>query len=242
LPDSTWADNDANQIQRFDEDGEFLQLYDKIKQNEFKPENLIIKFDADFKSDEESESFSGQIKLLRDSVIEVNVIKLGYSFAKFILTKNQVWIINRHEKTYLKTDYRYFKDVSPRINFNFIQETLLQNQLNLKHLSYGIQKHKNPNEYIIANKNFKNIVVHKSKYDKNSNRIKDFFVKDIDKGNQIFINYRNVIDGFANEIIAEYKEKSVKKYLSIEISKVQQKKFKVRYRIPKSYTQLYLKI
>jgi len=110
------------------EDGEEY-LFGKLKENEFKYEWLRFKFSANVKSDKRSNSFSGNVRIKRDSLIWISVSPMiGIEAARFLITNDSVKVINRLEATYFLGNFRVLNQmVDSDFDFDMLQAFLTGN-------------------------------------------------------------------------------------------------------------------
>lgn len=105
-------------------------LLNNTDSNTLKYEYFYGKLYVNYKSKENSSSFSVNLRIKQDSIIWLSITPaLGIEAARVVITKDSVKIINRLEKTYMIKDHSYFKDkLKFNLNYSIIQ-SLLTNQL-----------------------------------------------------------------------------------------------------------------
>jgi hypothetical protein len=106
-------------------------LFGKLKQNELKFEWFTSKFSANYKNKGESNSFDGQIRIHRDSVIWMSFTTLlGIEVLRIFITQDSVKFINRLNSTYFTGDYNYVnKFLNTNIDFDILQSFMIGNDL-----------------------------------------------------------------------------------------------------------------
>ena len=106
-------------------------LFDKLKLNELRFDWFSSKFSANYKNKGESNSFDGQIRMRRDSVIWLSFTPLlGIEVFRMILTEDSVKFINRINNTYFIGDYNYVnKYLNTNIDFDILQSFMIGNDL-----------------------------------------------------------------------------------------------------------------
>jgi hypothetical protein len=106
-------------------------LFEKLKQNELKFDWFTSKFSANYKNKGESNSFDGQIRIRRDSVIWLSFSPLlGIEVFRMIITVDSVKFINRINNTYFIGDYNYVnKFLNTNIDFDILQSFMIGNDL-----------------------------------------------------------------------------------------------------------------
>ena len=76
----------------------------------------------------ESTDFTANVRMLRDSIIWINVTKLGVEGARALLTPDSVRILDRIHNTSITRDYSYFEDLlKVPVTFDMIQALLTGN-------------------------------------------------------------------------------------------------------------------
>lgn len=106
-------------------------LFEKLKQHELKFDWLTAKFSARYKNRGESNSFDGQLRICRDSVIWLTFSPLlGIEVFRIIVTTDSVKFINRINNTYFIGDFDYLnKFLNTNIDFDILQSFLTGNDL-----------------------------------------------------------------------------------------------------------------
>src|SRR5208283_696073 len=92
---------------------------------------LIAKFSADYKNKGQKNSFNGQIRIRKDSVIWVSFSPaLGIEVFRMMLTQDSVKFINRMNNTYFAGDYNYVNQyLNTNIDYDILQSFLTGNDL-----------------------------------------------------------------------------------------------------------------
>ena len=99
-----------------------VKLYRELIENEFEYENLSLKFSAELKFGEESEEFSGIIRMQKDTAIWISLRSYNIEGARFLITKDSVKFINRLEKTYYTGGFNFIKNrFEMDMDYNMIQ-------------------------------------------------------------------------------------------------------------------------
>jgi hypothetical protein len=108
-------------------------LIQKLEANEIHYKTLSAKFKADYIVDDKKTSLSGQVRILKDSIIWISLTPaMGIEVARLYLTNDSVKLINRLEKTYLETDYSYLNTfLNNTIDFDMLQALLTGNDFSL---------------------------------------------------------------------------------------------------------------
>jgi hypothetical protein len=106
-------------------------LFEKLKENEFRYDWLSAKYDLDLIVDKKKTSFSGQLRMRKDSAIWVSLSPaLGIEMARLLISEDSVKFINRINKTYFIGDYVAInRMLGTNIDFDIIQSLLIGNDL-----------------------------------------------------------------------------------------------------------------
>jgi hypothetical protein len=106
-------------------------LFEKLKQNELKFDWFTAKISVNYTNKGESNSFNGQLRILRDSVIWLSFTPLlGIEVFRIIITNDSVKFINRINNTYFSGDYDYVnKFLNTNIDFDVLQSFMIGNDL-----------------------------------------------------------------------------------------------------------------
>lgn len=101
------------------------KLYKKLIENELQYENLSLKFSAEMFVGEESQEFSGIIRMQKDSAIWISLRSYNIEGARILFTQDSVKFINRLEKSYYVGDFDFIKkrfDID--MDYNMIQSII----------------------------------------------------------------------------------------------------------------------
>jgi hypothetical protein len=106
-------------------------LFTKLKENELKFDWFSAKFNLDLVIDKKNTSFTGQIRMKKDSAIWVSLSPaLGIEMARLIITTDSVKFINRINKSYYIGDFKNVQTLlDANIDFDIFQSILLGNDL-----------------------------------------------------------------------------------------------------------------
>jgi len=106
-------------------------IFEKLKENELKFEWFSAKFKLDMIVDKKNTSFTGQLRMQKDSVIWITFSPaLGIEMARLIITTDSVKFINRINKTYFIGDYFFVNDfLDSNVDYDVLQSILLGNDL-----------------------------------------------------------------------------------------------------------------
>jgi hypothetical protein len=106
-------------------------LIAKLKEKELKFEWFSAKFSADYSNKGKENSFSGQIRIRKDSLIWISLTPmLGIEAVRLMISQDSVKMINRLNDTYFIGDYEYVnRFLNTNIDFDLLQAFLLGNDL-----------------------------------------------------------------------------------------------------------------
>jgi hypothetical protein len=102
-----------------------------LKEKELKFDWFSAKFSADYKNKDKENSFNGQIRIRKDSLIWLSLTPmLGIEAIRLVITQDSVKMINRLNNTYFIGDYDYVnRFLNTNIDFDLLQAFLLGNDL-----------------------------------------------------------------------------------------------------------------
>ncbi len=106
-------------------------LFEKLKENQFKFENITAKFSLDLIIDGNKNSLKGQIRIRKDSAIWISLSPaLGIEMARILITNDSIKFMNRLKKTYFLGDNRFVKDfLNSNVDFDVLQSLIIGNDL-----------------------------------------------------------------------------------------------------------------
>lgn len=104
-------------------------LFNKLKENELKFKFLVLKGDINSEIDKESNSFSFNMRIKKDTLIWVSISPaLGIEALRVMITPDSIWVMNRINKEYFKTTYEYVNQImSSTFDFDMLQAFLVGN-------------------------------------------------------------------------------------------------------------------
>jgi len=106
-------------------------LFQQLKNNEFKFNWLTIKFSATVTFNKKENSFSGIVRMRRDSAIWISISPaLGIEAARILITTDSVKMLNRLETTYFERDLKYISNaLNTYFDFDMLQSLLIGNDI-----------------------------------------------------------------------------------------------------------------
>lgn len=98
------------------------QLFNNLKKNELKYEWIKAKFDASVTVGKKTNSFSGNIRIRRDSIIWISITPaMGIEMFRIILSNDSIKMLNRLESTYSVGNFKYFSDlINADVDFDML--------------------------------------------------------------------------------------------------------------------------
>jgi len=106
-------------------------LFAKLKEKELKFDWFSAKFSAEYSNKGKENSFNGQIRIRKDSMIWISLTPmLGIEAVRLMISQDSVKMINRLNDTYFIGDYEYVNHfLNTNIDFDLLQAFLLGNDL-----------------------------------------------------------------------------------------------------------------
>ncbi len=106
-------------------------LFNKLKEKELQFNWFNAKFSAEYENKGKSNSFSGQIRIRKDSLIWISLTPmLGIEAVRLMISQDSVKMINRLNDTYFIGDYEYVNQfLNTNIDYDLLQAVLLGNDL-----------------------------------------------------------------------------------------------------------------
>lgn len=104
-------------------------IVDSILRNQNQFKTMDIRFSFDYKSDKESLSANGILRMYNDSMIWVSISPgLGIEAARAMITKDSVYVLNRLNSTYFISDFTYLNNLlAVELNYHILQSILINN-------------------------------------------------------------------------------------------------------------------
>jgi hypothetical protein len=106
-------------------------LFGKLKEKELQFDWFSAKFSADYSNRGKENSFSGQIRIRKDSLIWISLTPmLGIEAIRLMISQDSVKLINRLNDTYFIGDYEYVnRFLNTNLDYDLLQSILLGNDL-----------------------------------------------------------------------------------------------------------------
>lgn len=221
-------------------------------QNQFDYNYLNASFTAEYEVDKNSSSFSGQLRMKKDSVIWLSISKFSIEGARLLLYNDSFYYLNRVDETYFTGDFNTInRFINGAVDFDMLQAIILGNDF--KYYENDKFKLEYDGKYyhlstvnrrklkkFIKNENDKlKVLIQNIFIDPVSFKIKELSVKEIRANNKLRIQYSNY-KKIENQlfpmsmIIYVSAEKEIK--ISIDFSKVSiDSEQTFPFKIPKSY-------
>ena len=123
----------------------------KLKNNEFNFKWISARVAVEMDADSVHESFSGNIRIRKDSVIWMSITKLGFKGLQVLLTDDSAMEINYREDNYFKGDY---DDIDSRIHndvdFDMMQSVLIGSSMEFYSDTSKMKSYFDGTQYIIS--------------------------------------------------------------------------------------------
>ncbi|MBR6438430.1 MAG: DUF4292 domain-containing protein [Bacteroidales bacterium] len=136
------------------------KLIYEVEKNKFDFDNFQAKMNLKIEINDKNFSLKGQIRMKKDSVIWTSLsLPLGLEIARFKMSNDTIYFLNRTEKTYFIEHIQILNDISPMItSFDLIQAVLIGNDINLRESdNYKVEINNNEYNLLITNKLKKSI-------------------------------------------------------------------------------------
>jgi len=104
-------------------------LFAQLQKNEFKFNQLNIKFSASVSVNKNNNSFSGNLRIRKDSAIWISVSPaLGIEAMRLLITTDSAKLLNRLNTTYFAGDFKYINSLlKTDLDFDMLQSFLVGN-------------------------------------------------------------------------------------------------------------------
>jgi hypothetical protein len=103
-------------------------LFAQMKKSEFNYKTLSLKFSAEVESNGENNSFSGNIYLVKDSLMWISIQKFGLEAVRLLITNDSAKMINRINKTYFVSNFEKVNELfKTDFDFDILQSVLTGN-------------------------------------------------------------------------------------------------------------------
>ncbi|GAB1404577.1 hypothetical protein MASR1M74_17560 [Lentimicrobium sp.] len=143
-------------------------IFESLKKNELKYHNLSARFSASFYQNKSRTTFSGQLRIQKDSLIWVSISPaFGIEMIRILITNDSIFYMNRLDKTYFTGDFNYINTkINSTLDFDMLQSFLTGNDFSFYENSTfraGIDNH----EYTLTTTGRRKL----KKYVRNNNEI-----------------------------------------------------------------------
>ncbi len=230
-------------------------IINKMTENQFNFEWLSAKFTADYETDNNNTSFSGQIRIRKDSLIWISISKFSIEGARILITQDSIFVINRMDNNYFKSDFNYInRFINSTVDFDMLQAFIVGNDFkyyekNKFKTSFDgenfqlntINRHKL--KKYIRNENEKlKILVQNIEINPKTYKIINLNVKEVKENNKLKISYSD-FENINNQLLAKILQISIisEKVIGIklEYSKVNlNEELSFPFKIPENYERI----
>jgi len=105
-------------------------LFNQLKNNELKFNTFFGKFSAEATIDGETNTFSGNIYIVKDTLIWLSIQKIGLEAARMLLTPDTAKFMNRINKTFFIGDFSYINKLfNTDFDFDIVQSIIIGNDM-----------------------------------------------------------------------------------------------------------------
>ena len=99
-----------------------------VKENELQYNWLYLKSNVTTLFEGEDKSFDAKVKLRKDSIMLITLELLSIDFAKVLITKDSIKMVDYYHHKYFKGDFNYINDLlNADLDFNVIQSVIIGN-------------------------------------------------------------------------------------------------------------------
>lgn len=144
-------------------------LVSKLKANKYDYKWITAHFSFDMDEDSSHTSFSGTIRMRKDSVIWMSIAPLlGIEAARVMLTQDSAMTMDRLHDTYFKGDYDYINSrLADDIDFELIQSVMVGSNVEFYNDTAKMKSYFDGSQYLISTirrRKLKRILYHNSNY------------------------------------------------------------------------------
>jgi len=126
-------------------------LIEHLKANEFKYDWITAKFGCEAVMDDQSNSFTVNLRGRKDSVLWLSISALGIEAARAIVTRDSVKLRNNLAKSYFVGDYNYLsKLLNTDLDFEMLQSLLIGNSVEFYEEDEKLKSGKDNNKYLLS--------------------------------------------------------------------------------------------
>ena len=105
-------------------------LFKKLKEHELKFDWFSARFSADYKNGNQETSFSGQIRINKDSIIWLSLSVMGIEGLRIMISQDSINYINRLNRTYVIGDwFDLNRFLNTDIDYDILQSFLIGNDI-----------------------------------------------------------------------------------------------------------------
>lgn len=103
------------------------KLYQALQENNFDYKTFSAKLKIRYKSNDKSQSFTANLRMVKDSIIWSNFTSLmGIEVGRVLIRKDSVFLLDRMEKVYYERPYDFIEEYLPyKLSLNEVQNILL---------------------------------------------------------------------------------------------------------------------
>lgn len=231
-------------------------VYSAMKNAEFRFHTLVAKFSGEYTIDGSKQNFSGQMRIVNDSLIWCSITVMNIEVARIMVCHDSVKLLNKLNRQYYQTTFQYVNNLlNTDIDFEMLQALILGNdipyyeidkfQLNSKSDEYELQTigRKKLKKYVKSDDDLSKVLIQKMAVNKTNFRIIKQDLKQLRNPNKkvealysSFVDYQGM---FPTKM--EFKFIGVKEInINLEFLKIEKDiPIELPFKIPSSYTIKY---
>ncbi len=230
-------------------------IFSSMWRNQFNFEYLNASFSADYEVDKNSTSFSGQLRMKKDSIIWLSISKFSVEGARLLLYNDSFFYINRIDETYFSGDFNTLnRFINSAVDFDMLQSIILGNDFKYyendkfksefdgKYFHLSTVNRRKLKKYIKNENDKLKVLIQNIFIDPYTYKIKELSVKEIRANNKLRVHYSNYkkINGQLypmSMIIRIMAEKDIT--INLNFSKIStDSETTFQFKIPKTYKKI----
>jgi hypothetical protein len=216
-------------------------LFKKLQDNELKYKSFKASFSAEYEKNQKKTSFSGTIRIKKDSLIWCLISPvLNIEAARVVISPDSIKILNKMEGTYMIQDFDYINEMINRgLNFDMLQSLIIGNDFSVydnSSFKASIDKH----EYRLSTQNRRRLRKLSQVADTVSDvipfeqiflnpinfKISTVIIKEIENNNRTFQAYYKNYVAINNQLVPQSVELNINDganriHIAIKYSKIQ---------------------
>lgn len=240
------------------------KIYNNVLTNHLDYESLSLKFTLNVKSPKKKETFHGNLRIRKDSIIWISLrFMIGTEYVRVMLSPDSVKLLNRLNTSYFTYDYDYFKKLFATDLGYYSLQSILTNHLfiypfmdnmdnEIKHYKSSVDKKLYKLESIkgrklkkYQKKDFLNMVIDQKIFVHSDDfKVNKIFIKDYKHARELNLEYSEYTNidsqNIPKEISIELINSEDKFNINLKCSKItiNKKDLSYSFRIPEKYNKI----